>query len=72
MDRPILEMMTEKVGTIINIHKSLQFGDTVYNSPLTVMTTVLLVLVEEPLVPRQLYRPVSASLRGEKDTVDDV
>ena len=43
------------------------------NSPTTVMVTSLLVfMVVEPTRTRQLYRPESVSLRGEKEYVDDV
>ena len=41
------------------------------NSRITVMVTSLLVVVE-PTLTRQLYRPVSVTLRGEKEYVDDV
>ena len=43
------------------------------NSPTTVMvTSLLVVMVVEPALTRQLYLPESVTLRGEKEYVDDV
>ena len=43
------------------------------NSPTTMMvTSLLVVMVVEPTLTRQLYCPESVLLRGEKEYVDNV
>ena len=44
----------------------------VLDSPSTAMITASLVVFLEPTDTRQLYRPDSVTLRGEKEYVDDV
>ena len=44
----------------------------VHDSPATVMATASLVTCVEPSDTRQLYRPESVTLRGEKEYVDNV